>query len=61
MSELQACNFIKKETLTEVFSCEFYEISKNTFFKERSGRRRARVQMANNLIFPVLVLLRFYL
>ena len=27
----QACNFIKKETLTKAFSCEFYEISKNTF------------------------------
>ena len=27
-----ACNFIKKETLAQVFSCEFYEISKNTFF-----------------------------
>ena len=26
-----AYNFIKKETLTQVFSCEFYEISKNTF------------------------------
>ena len=26
-----ACNFIKKETLTQVFSCEFCEISKNTF------------------------------
>ena len=25
-------NFIKKETLAQVFSCEFYEISKNTFF-----------------------------
>ena len=24
-------NFIKKETLARVFSCEFYEISKNTF------------------------------
>ena len=24
-------NFIKKETLAQVFSCEFYEISKNTF------------------------------
>ena len=29
-----ACNFIKKETLTQVFSCEFCEISKNTFFTE---------------------------
>ena len=28
----QACNFIKKVTLTQLFSCEFCEISKNTFF-----------------------------
>ena len=27
-------NFIKKEPLTQVFSCEFCEISKNTFFTE---------------------------
>ena len=27
-----ACNFIKKETLTQVFSCEFCEIFKKTFF-----------------------------
>ena len=25
-------NFIKKETMAQVFSCEFYEISKNAFF-----------------------------
>ena len=30
----KACNFIKKETLTQVFPCEFFEISKNTFFAE---------------------------
>ena len=30
----QTCNFIKKEALAQVFSCEFYEISKNTFFAE---------------------------
>ena len=30
----QACNFIKKETPVQVFSCEFCEISKNTFFTE---------------------------
>ena len=24
-------NFIKKETLAQVFSCEFYDVSKNTF------------------------------
>ena len=27
-------NFIKKETLAQVFSCEFYEIFMNTFFTE---------------------------
>ena len=34
--ELQAetCNCIKKQTLVQVFSCEFCEISKNIFFKE---------------------------
>ena len=30
--KLQACNIIKKETLAQVLSCEFCEISKNTFF-----------------------------
>ena len=29
-----ACNFIKKETLGQVFSCEFCEISRNIFFTE---------------------------
>ena len=29
-----ACNFIKKETLAQVFSCEFCKISKNNFFTE---------------------------
>ena len=29
-----SCNFIKKETLAQVFSCEFCEISKNIFFTE---------------------------
>ena len=28
----QTCNFIKRETPTQVFSCEFYEISKKTLF-----------------------------
>ena len=31
---LKACNFIKDETLAHVFSREFCEISKNTFFTE---------------------------
>ena len=29
-----ACNFITKETLTQLFSCEFYEVFRNTFFIE---------------------------
>ena len=29
-----AGNFIKKETLVQVFSCEFSKIFKNTFFTE---------------------------
>ena len=32
MKYAKACNFVKKETLAQVFSCEFCEISKNTFF-----------------------------
>ena len=31
---IKACNFIKKETLAQVFSCEFCEISNNTIFTE---------------------------
>ena len=31
---MEACNFIKKETPTEVFSCEYCEIFKKRFFKE---------------------------
>ena len=29
----QASNLVKKDTLAQVFSCEFREISKNTFFQ----------------------------
>ena len=34
---LQACNLIKKEALALVLSCEFFEISKNTFFHRTPG------------------------
>ena len=30
----QSCNFIKKETLAQLFSCEFCEVFKNTVFQE---------------------------
>ena len=32
--QASACNSIKKQTLAQVFSCEFCEIFKNTFFTE---------------------------
>ena len=31
---VEGCNFIKKEILTQMFSCEICEISKNVFFIE---------------------------
>ena len=34
MLQALACYFIKKETQAQVFSCEFCENSKNTFFTE---------------------------
>ena len=34
----ETCNFIKKETLTELLSCDFCEIFKNIFFQNTSGR-----------------------
>ena len=33
---LNSATSIKKEALVQVFSCEFYEISKKTFFKART-------------------------
>ena len=32
--QAEACNFIKKETLAQVFSCEFCEISINSYSTE---------------------------
>ena len=45
----QACNFIKKETLGQVFSCEFCEISKNTFLT-----KHLRATASGDLVFLVL-------
>ena len=39
--KLQAYNFIEKETLVQMFSCEFCEISKNIFFAEHLWRTTA--------------------
>ena len=39
----EACNFIKKETLTQVFSREFCEISNITFYTEHLRTTASRV------------------
>ena len=41
------CNFIKKETLRQVFSCEFCEISKNTLFLEHVWAAASCVSYGN--------------
>ena len=55
-----ACNFIKKETRAQVFSCEFCEISKNTFspatlLKKRLGHRCFPVNFVKILRTPFLI------
>ena len=42
-----ACNFTKKETLTQVFSCDFCEISVNTF-SQRTPPVVASGHLTNN-------------
>ena len=37
LRRLDACNFITKETLARFFSCEFCQISKNTFFLQNTS------------------------
>ena len=49
-----ACNFIKKETLTQVFSCEFCEISKNTFsYRTPLAAASEMKSLQGSKIFPV--------
>ena len=45
------CNFIKKETLAQLFSCKFCEISKNTFSYRTPP---VAASEAKNKIFPVI-------
>ena len=45
----QVCNFIKKETLAaQVFSCEFCEISENTFFAEHFWATASKIFIFEN-------------
>ena len=42
--QASACNFVKEETLAQVFSCEFCKISENNFFK---GHLRATASLCS--------------
>ena len=53
-SRPEACNFSKKETLAQVFSCEFCEISKNTFFTEHLWATASEyAEISGSLNFPL--------
>ena len=54
-AEAEACNFIKKEALEQVFSCEFCEISKNTFFD------RTPLVVASNSIKSIHIYIALFL
>ena len=44
----QENNFLKKETPAQVFSCEFCEISKNTFFAEHLWKTASEESSLSN-------------
>ena len=48
----EACNYIKKETLAQVFSCEFCEISMNTIF-DRTPKMSASGVITSELVLKV--------
>ena len=50
---VSAFNFIKKETQTQVFSCEFWEIFNNTFFTENL-RATASAQITKKYLVQIL-------
>ena len=47
----RACNFIKKESLAQVFSCEFCEFFKNTFFTEHLRVTASETELLSELSF----------
>ena len=47
--QVEPCNFTKKETLVQVFSCEFYKISKNTFFIVTEHLRKTLSELSSLL------------
>ena len=64
VSEASSCNFIKKETKTQVFSCEFCEISKNIFFTEHLWWLllcilQGKVELSSQNTFTIKVISKF--
>ena len=55
-----ACSFIKKETLAQMFSCEFCEISKNTFFYRTPSVATSEASYFYLSFLPYLHQTRFY-
>ena len=49
-----SCNFIKKETLAQGFSCEFCKIFKNTFFTEHLWMTASILQQLLALYFAII-------
>ena len=45
--------FFKKQTLAQVFSCEFFEISKNTFFTEHIRMTASKMPWMENTFTKV--------
>ena len=49
----KACNFIKKDTLAQVFSFRFCEISKNTFFYRTPWKRNKLLKWSKKLFLSI--------
>ena len=47
----RVCSFIKKETLAQMFSCDFSEISKNTFFTEHLWTTTSYAYLIKGLMY----------
>ena len=55
----QTCNFIKKETPTQVFSCEYCEILKNNFFYRTTPVAASELDIYYNLLRTQLLSLNY--
>ena len=58
--QAETCNFAKKETLAHVFSNEFWEIFKSTFFTEHVWRLLLELWETAELVLPDINLLTTY-